>query len=1037
MNTPPLYSTSFNDGDVLQQLLRAKNYRKNANAGAPGIKDIADVYIIQGNPDVIAQNKDKYDDFYRQIENYVQTQGLTSAIDPGLPETTPPGGKLWIGHSRGADRLRFAPKGIKTLILDNFEPEESKERQRKAYQKLFSDLGVAQIADVPVQLRPAPGPEHYTFNPQMQAAIAAEAQAIKKQANKGDVLQQLLRAKKYSDQKRYEEKNLILRNLIGQNPQDWYLDDKTSKYYGLTHLPTNFRIHADRSIVPLQAIRQAKPKQKIANNLAPVLSQEEIFKQVRPLIPGKPRLASGGLPDVKGISDVDIGLHTPQYKELLDQLPAGTKARHENTHSYYSIPGYTRDVNVFATSDKNLANRAVRHRAVQLLLLKKYPHLTERARKLKAQGLGTEPAWASVLKLDGDPYEAMLDKKRVLAAAAALLPEQPSIKEKLAALVSGNTQDERGQKLEEIRAILTNYLDQKKLDPEKAVLLAGGAMYAHRMRDDVTDIDFFHPELKKKFKKQVGNYELDGGPGSDMDAAAWDATNVGGLRVQTPQALRAFYGSLNRPKDQEKIKYLDTYLGKQAALKPDIQLQEHQQRIADRLTSGDNRMLLYHGLGSGKSLSAIAAAEAAGGPYTAVAPASLKQNFEKEIDKFTEDSTPEVMSYTGVGMGKTPTVTPQTLILDEAHRIRNPDAKSSRALADKAKNTKNLLLLTGTPITNAPSDLANLLSLLNNKQITPQAFDKKFVGVKKIKPSLLGRLRGRTEGEQLVLKNKKELTRLLKGKVDYQASKTPEGLTVKEKTVRVPLSRSQAKIQKAIKDKIPPEWAWKLNKDFPLSRKELQNLNSFLTGLRQSSLSTLPFRGDKNPLTAFEESEKLKKVLDDLKQTLDTDERKKAIIYSNFIDAGLKPLAAALERDQIPHGLFYGGIPVKQRQKVLEDYNTGKLRALLIGPAAAEGISTKGTSLIQLLDPHWHESRLNQARGRGLRFDSHTGLPEELKNVDVLRYISESKEPSWFQRLMGGSRQRTGDEILESLAARKEELNEQFRDLLREVGSKR
>ena len=101
-----------------------------------------------------------------------------------------------------------------------------------------------------------------------------------------------------------------------------------------------------------------------------------------------------------------------------------------------------------------------------------------------------------------------------------------------------------------------------------------------------------------------------------------------------------------------------------------------------------------------------------------------------------------------------------------------------------------------------------------------------------------------------------------------------------------------------------------------------------------------------------------------------------------------------MKANNVPYGVFHGGIPLKQRKQTLQDYNEGKLRALLLGPAAAEGISTKGTNLIQLLDPHWHESRLNQARGRGLRFDSHTGLPEDLKNVAVKRYISESKEPS-------------------------------------------
>ena len=477
-------------------------------------------------------------------------------------------------------------------------------------------------------------------------------------------------------------------------------------------------------------------------------------------------------------------------------------------------------------------------------------------------------------------------------------------------------------------------------------------------------------------------------------------------------------------------------LAKLAALQDDVQLQPHQQRIIDRMSAGDKRLLLYHGLGSGKSLSSLAAAEAAGGDYGAVTPASLRQNYEKEIEKFTTGTEPDVLSYSGVGAGKQFKKPVKTTIFDEAHRLRNPGTAATQAAKRLAQNSENLLLLTGTPITNHPSDLASLLGLLHNKNITPEQFEKDYVGHKKVYPTFLSRFTGKGVGEEPYVKNEGKLRELLKGKIDYQASKTPEGVNVKEEVVKVPLSVDQQRIQKAIKSGIPPEWAWKLNKEFPLSRDELKSMNSFLTGLRQSSLSTLPFRGDKKPLAAFDESGKLQQALKDLKDELKSDPRKKAITYSNYIDAGLSPYAAALEREKIPYGMFHGGIPLKQRKQTLQDYNEGKLRALLLGPAAAEGISTKGTNLIQLLDPHWHESRSSQARGRGLRFDSHTGLPEDLKNVAVKRYISESKEPSWLGRLLGSQRQRTGDEILQTLSADKEKLNDVFRKILQEEGTK-
>jgi len=480
---------------------------------------------------------------------------------------------------------------------------------------------------------------------------------------------------------------------------------------------------------------------------------------------------------------------------------------------------------------------------------------------------------------------------------------------------------------------------------------------------------------------------------------------------------------------------------KQAELLPEVQLQDHQQRIADRITDTDPRMLVYHGLGSGKSLSALAAAEAAKKKYQEdygiVVPASLRGNFQKEVQKFTRNSNPEIMSYTGLGLGKKFQQQPDTVIMDEAHRLRNPDAASSRAAQQVAQNAKRLLLLTGSPVTNSPADLAGLLTMLENKQISPEEFEKRYVGYQKVSPGWFNWLRGIKPGEKPYVKNEQELRGLLQGKVDYQPSKTPEGVNVNEEVVRVPLSAEQQKIQKAIRTKIPPGFLWKLDQEFPLSRDELAKLNSFLTGLRQVSLSTQPFRADKDPGKAFGQSSKLQTAMKNLQQVLDSDPRKKAIIYSNFIDSGLKPYSAALEKAKIPHGIFHGSIPVKQRLQALKEYNEGKLRALLLGPAAAEGISTKGTSLIQLLDPHWHESRSQQARGRGLRFDSHAGLPEELKNVAVQRYLSSSQDPSWLGKLLGYQRERTGDEILEKLTADKEQLNEEFRRILREIGAEK
>jgi len=493
--------------------------------------------------------------------------------------------------------------------------------------------------------------------------------------------------------------------------------------------------------------------------------------------------------------------------------------------------------------------------------------------------------------------------------------------------------------------------------------------------------------------------------------------------------------------DKESLRKRFGELTKQSALLPEVNLQPHQERIQDAVNDENPRMILYHGLGSGKSLSALAAAEAAKKKYQddygIVAPASLRGNFQKEVEKFTTGSSPEILSYTALGMGKKFKGAPQTLIMDEAHRLRNPGGSAAQAAREAANQAKRVLLLTGSPITNSPTDLANLISIVARKNISPQEFEKKFIGYKTVHPGLFNFLGGVKPGVKPVIKNEAELRSLLEGRVDYQASKTPEGVNVNEEKIEVPMSGSQQKIQKALRTKIPPGFLWKLDREFPLSKDELAKLNSFLTGLRQNSVSTRPFRQDNDAFKSFQQSGKLQNAYSKLQEMLDSDPRKKAIIYSNHIGAGVEPYAAALDKFNVPYGVFHGGVPMKARQRALSDYNAGKLRALLIGPAGAEGLSTKGTNLIQLLDPHWHESRTQQARGRGLRFDSHDDLPEELKDVRVQRFISKSEEPSWLGKLMGHRRERTGDEILERLSNEKEKLNERFRELLREMGTKK
>jgi len=80
------------------------------------ITRIPTAVIIKGNPAYLAGNKAAHK-FYTHLAKHVRDQGYSVSFDPGDAHTMPAKADLWIGHSRGADRLQYAPKGVKTIAL--------------------------------------------------------------------------------------------------------------------------------------------------------------------------------------------------------------------------------------------------------------------------------------------------------------------------------------------------------------------------------------------------------------------------------------------------------------------------------------------------------------------------------------------------------------------------------------------------------------------------------------------------------------------------------------------------------------------------------------------------------------------------------------------------------------------------------------------------------------------------------------------------------------------------------------------------------
>src|SRR6266566_2943518 len=150
-------------------------------------------------------------------------------------------------------------------------------------------------------------------------------------------------------------------------------------------------------------------------------------------------------------------------------------------------------------------------------------------------------------------------------------------------------------------------------------------------------------------------------------------------------------------------------------------LAPHQIPAAERLSAIISRYggaLLADDVGLGKSYVALAVALARQEPFVLVVPAVLVPQWRVLLDRFGVQETPIItherlsVSARQVGAQHAAPLHSHTaiVVIDEAHRFRNPDTNRYRALARRVVGSR-VLLVTATPIHNCVADLLHLLRL--------------------------------------------------------------------------------------------------------------------------------------------------------------------------------------------------------------------------------------------------------------------------------------------------------------------------------------
>ena len=162
----------------------------------------------------------------------------------------------------------------------------------------------------------------------------------------------------------------------------------------------------------------------------------------------------------------------------------------------------------------------------------------------------------------------------------------------------------------------------------------------------------------------------------------------------------------------------------------------HQKEAIEKLV-GSRRFILADDMGLGKTTATIIAALECGvKKILIICPASLKINWQREIENYTDrsvficegkkfptDQEFVIINYDILKNFYDPKVQEKSLIenygfdlviMDEAHMVSNPQAQRTKIINSFVKQIKRVWLLTGTPMTNRPMNYYNLLNIIES-----------------------------------------------------------------------------------------------------------------------------------------------------------------------------------------------------------------------------------------------------------------------------------------------------------------------------------
>ena len=426
------------------------------------------------------------------------------------------------------------------------------------------------------------------------------------------------------------------------------------------------------------------------------------------------------------------------------------------------------------------------------------------------------------------------------------------------------------------------------------------------------------------------------------------------------------------------------------------QLHPHQQIVAEFMRDTKRKgLVIVHKVGTGKTMTSLVTAQcllsqSPNSKVVVITPKVIVEQFGRELQKL--NLHPHIASRirifphvtwlkryeSGIEDAKN-----AILIVDEAHKFKGQNkidqygqekSKLARLLSEAAQEANKVLLLTATPLENGIEETINYVSFTNDRNIT-----KEYA---KMKPVF--------KNQHIIINDFRNYLKCNFSVYDQvQKEDFPRRI---DHIVKLTMSKNYQVKYDNIENSITNEVF--LNK-YTMTGPDL---TKFHNGIRRA------VNGIEIP------SPKINWTVDKIKEIVAN--KGKVVVYSTWIKFGIELVADNLKAANIKYQIISGNVQKADRVATIEAYNANKLRVILISSAGAEGLDLKETSAVIVLEPFWHQSRIEQVIGRGIRYKSHANLPQEKRFVDVYHLVLEKNNKDKNNKFAGLS----ADELLMTMS---------------------